>query len=261
MSKNHYQKLRKNSPFLLTAEHASARIPREYARLGLDQECRQGAKDLFDPGSLAVLRILENKLAASYLYSNISRLVVDYNRVLDGRNKKQNTFHSGAMKKELLVEKNGQEKVVTIPANSFSDEQDFSSEERKRYMKYVIEYREDGIRMLSRIKDKHKKAIIISIHSFFPIYNGDKRKVDIGVLYDKSQKIGKQIVMSLQKNTKLNIGDNAPWKMSDVDGGIFGHLQGRNVELVAFDINNKHLKSQNDIEKISKLIYQAIKNL
>jgi predicted N-formylglutamate amidohydrolase len=262
MEKNHYLKSRKKSYILLTAEHASPRIPSGYRNLGLSRSERQGAKDLYDPGSLAVLRILEKKLDASYLYANISRLVIDCNRILDGKNRGKNTFHSGALKKQLLTDCGDGEKTITIPGNSFADEKKFLQEEKIRYGKYADPYKEAGCLLTDKILKIHQKALIVMIHSFFPVYNGEKRKVDIGVLYDKSKKIGLKVVRSLRKNTTLNIGDNRPWKMSDADGGIFGHLQGKDeVGLLAFDINNKHLKSKKDIEKIAKLIYQALNGL
>lgn len=262
MAKNHYLKLRKNSSILLTAEHASGRIPKEYKNLGLSRKERLGAKDLNDPGSLAVLRILEKGWGASYLYSNISRLVIDCNRVLDGKSKNKNTFHSGALKKQLLTDFGEGEKIITIPGNDISDEKEFLKEERKRYEKYAVPYKKAGYHATDQILKTNEKVLIVMIHSFFPVYNGDKRKVDIGVLYDKSQKAGKKVVRVLRKNSSLNIGDNSPWKMSDVDGGIFGKLQEKKgVKLIAFDINNKHLRTKKDIQKIARLLLEAIKEI
>lgn len=96
------------------------------------------------------------------------------------------------------------------------------------------------------------------IHSFFPTYNGDVRKVDIGVLYSKSKNISKKIIKNLRKNTNLKIGDNSPWKMTDVDGIFSGLEKEEEIEIIAFDINNKHLKNKKDINKIAILIHKSL---
>lgn len=96
------------------------------------------------------------------------------------------------------------------------------------------------------------------IHSFFPVYNGDVRKVDMGVLYDKSKNVSKKIIKNLRKNTDLKIGDNNPWKMKDIDGIFSGLKKEDGIEIVAFDINNKHLRNKKDINKIALLIYKSL---
>ncbi|EKE11000.1 MAG: N-formylglutamate amidohydrolase [uncultured bacterium] len=259
MEKNHYSKFRKKTNILLTAEHASPRIPKRYRNLGLSKKDCQGAKDLYDPGSLSVMRILEKESRASYLHSNISRLVIDCNRALDGKNNNKNTFHSGAMKKEILVERGGREDLVGIPSNQFSSEKGFIQEEKRRHEKFSMPYQEEGKKIIEKIKRFHGRAIIISIHSFYPVYNGNKRMVDIGILYDNSRKIGKKAIRYLRERTDLVVGDNSPWKMSDADGGAFGKMQGcQGVELLAFDINNKNLKTKKGVKKVSRLILEVM---
>ncbi|HCU01969.1 TPA: hypothetical protein DIC62_04225 [Candidatus Nomurabacteria bacterium] len=257
MTKNHYSRLRKNSNVLLTCEHASRRIPAKYKNLGLSKEILNGAKDLYDPGSIEVFRILEGKLKSNYLYSNVSRLVVDYNRMIDGANNKKNTFHASVLKTNLLTEIINGEQIVDIPINYFGNNKDFSREEKNRFTEYVSPYLEDGKKILSKINGFEKKYIIM-IHSFFPTYNGDVRKVDIGVLYSKSKNISKKIIKNLRKNTNLKIGDNSPWKMTDVDGIFSGLEKEEEIEIIAFDINNKHLKNKKDINKIAILIHKSL---
>lgn len=258
MTKNHYYKLRKNSKILLTCEHSSKRIPIRYKNLGLSREILDGAKDLYDPGALEVFRMLEKKMKSNYLYSNVSRLVIDYNRIINGKNNKKNNFHACALKTNLLTEIKGREQMVDIPSNIFKNNKTAKSEEKKRFNEFVLPYLEDGKKILGEINGFEKKYIIM-IHSFFPVYNANVRKVDIGVLYDKSKNVSRKIIKNLRKNTELEIGDNSPWKMTDVDG-IFSSLEKEGeVEIVAFDINNKHLKSAKDIREIALLIYESLR--
>lgn len=257
MTKNHYFKVRKNSNVLFTCEHASKRMPAKYGSLGLSKEILAGAKDLYDPGAKEVFKILEEKLKSNYLYSNVSRLVVDYNRMLGGINNKKNTFHTSVLKTNLLTEINDKEQIVNIPVNFFKNNKDFIEEEKKRFDEFVVPYLEDGKRILDKISGFEKKYIIM-IHSFFPVYNGEVRKVDIGVLYGKSKNISKKIIKNLRKNINLKIGDNSPWKMTDIDGIFSGLEKEDGIEIIAFDINNKHLRNKKDINKIALLIYKSL---
>jgi len=257
MTKNHYSKSRKNSNILFTCEHASKRIPARYNNLGLSKGALAGAKDLYDPGAIEVFRILAEKFKSNYLYSNVSRLVADYNRMLGGTNNKKNTFHASVLKINLLTDMNGKEQMVDIPVNFFKNNKDFIKEEKNRFNEFVLPYLEDGKKILGKINGREKKYIIM-IHSFFPVYNGDVRKVDMGVLYDKSKNVSKKIIKNLRKNTDLKIGDNNPWKMKDIDGIFSGLKKEDGIEIVAFDINNKHLRNKKDINKIALLIYKSL---
>ncbi|MDD3498104.1 MAG: N-formylglutamate amidohydrolase [Candidatus Moranbacteria bacterium] len=260
MVKNHYKKYRKKSNILLTCEHASKRIPREFKRLGLKRKELENSKDWYDPGAFEVMKFLAEKLKTSCIYSDVSRLVIDYNRRLNGKNKNKDKFHSCPMKYELLVGKNGKDDIVKIPGNNFSTEKKFLAEEKKRFKKYVVPYRKDGYLMIDRIKNVHKMAYVILIHSFYPFYNGDKRNVDIGVLHFSKQTFSERVIKSLKKNTKFKIGNNKPWKLSDADGSIFHRVEDmKNAELLVFDINNKNLINKKDIKKISVAIAEALK--
>jgi predicted N-formylglutamate amidohydrolase len=247
---------------LFTCEHASRRFPREFKRLGLTKEEEKNCKDLNDPGAFELLKILSEKMNASYLYSNVSRLVIDANRKLDARNKNENTFHACALKTELLVEKDGKDVIISIPGNQFSSEGDFIREEHRRYDKYVVPYRDRGYDMIEGMRGGHKKSYVIMLHSFYPVYNGEERTVDIGVLHWDACTGSSKVIKNLRRNCGLNIGDNKPWHIDDADGGIFSNIEEMtDVDLIIFDINNKHLQTKKDIEKIADLLLNAFKEL
>lgn len=262
MWKNHYKKFKKSSNFLFTCEHASGRFPKEFSELGLTKHERKNCKDLNDPGSFEVMKILAKKMGSSYLYSNVSRLVIDYNRKLDARNKNSNTFHACALKTELLVDKDGKDVLIPIPGNSFKKEGDFIREERGRYEEYVVPYRDDGYELIAKMRNNHKKSYVVMIHSFHPKYNGDTRTVDIGILHGNACDGPLDIIRSLRKNSDLNIGDNEPWHFDDADGSLFSKVEEMlDVDLIIIDINNKHLRDKRGIKNISNLILKSLKDL
>ncbi len=245
---------------LFTCEHASKNIPEQFHHLGLTQDERDHAKDLYDPGARALTEVLSDIFHASALYADVSRLVIDYNRRLNAATKNNNTFHAGALKTELLVEKNGTDHLIKIPKNIFPDQQAFEKEEKQRYETYVTPYIERAYDIVDTLHKKHKKIYIVQIHSFFPIYNDIERNVDIAVLYDQAEETAHRIMADMRQRTPLIIADNNPWSMKDTDGAVFEKIYNMdNVDVVTFDVNNKHLKTQNDIQKISRLIADTLR--
>lgn len=68
--------------FVLTCDHASNFVPREFGNLGLpDSELQRHIA--WDPGALPVARLLSEAMDAPLIETCISRLVLDCNRPLD----------------------------------------------------------------------------------------------------------------------------------------------------------------------------------
>lgn len=257
----HRYVFRKNSNILLTCEHASKNIPQEYGMLGLTEDELNNSKDLYDPGSSEITRHLAERLGSSALYSDVSRLVIDCNRRLDAATKHENAYHSCPLKTELLVEREGCEDMIKIPQNIFDNQEEFDAEEKSRYEKYAAPYVNTAYNLIDQLRKNHEKTYIVQIHSFFPEYNGDKRNVDIGVLYDHAGEPAGRVAQCLSKNTDLHVAENRPWSIKDMDGVVFQEIEKMDdVEVIAFDVNNKHLETPGGVEKISDLILHAIRS-
>lgn len=245
------------SPILLTCEHASPRIPKNLDKLGLSSAELRGAKDLYDPGSEQLTRMLAEKLGASMLLATTSRLVIDYNRRLDMQGVAGNTYHAPALKTELLTELDGKEVIVPIVANQKKSTQLTAM----RYKQYVHPYQSAGIALAQRLVATHGRCLVLSVHSFYPVYRGDVRKTDIDVLYDVAVREGKEFAQVVKKQTSLVVAENKPWGMKDVDGGVFNGLQSHaGVTLLAVDINNRLLQTGRAIQVMTRTLVPAIRS-
>lgn len=244
------------SSIIFTAEHATYDIPEKYKNLGLTAHETQHSKDLFDPGSLELARSLAEHFNASLIYPLFSRLVIDANRRIDAASNKHNTFHAAALKTQLLVEDETGERLIKIPHNQKNQE----AEERTRWEKYVRPYYEGIVELSENLLAAHPKITIIQIHSFFPTYNGNIRTVDIDVIHSGTA-LGEKNLEFLRSHSRLSIGDNEPWSMQAVDGGILKPLQGDPwIDLLAYDINNKHLRTPAGVDEIASLLTDSLKN-
>ena len=69
-------------PIVIVCDHASNRIPAEYASFGFEEDALQ-THIAWDPGALAVARLLAADLDAPLVWPDVSRLVIDCNRAAD----------------------------------------------------------------------------------------------------------------------------------------------------------------------------------
>ena len=248
---------RSNSPLLFTCEHGSKRFPRDYGQLGLTKKKLANCKDWNDPGSLELAQLLSNAFDASLIAANFSRLFIDANRRLDAKIVHGNTFHTSALKQCLLIDDGKQEKLIDIPGNLSSNVQ---REERNRWNEYVAPFQARGLEIARKIREQNGQVHVFQIHSFYPTYNGKKRRVDIDVASDKSSQLADRLIRTLRKSTDLVIGKNNPWGIDVVDGGVFDAIQHEaNSTLIAFDVNNKHLQTPAKIKRIAKILIAALR--
>ena len=136
-------------------------------------------------------------------------------------------------------------------------------EEEKRWNHYVLPYVNAIRSLVKEIAQKKDTVYIFSIHSFYPVYNGEKRTVDIDIIF-KDNPIA-DTVIEICRKYPFAVGINEPWSYDDVAGGIFPLLQTEQakVHTLAFDINNKYLNNEEErgavVESIGDAIHQAIR--
>ncbi|WP_341367540.1 N-formylglutamate amidohydrolase [Yoonia sp. BS5-3] len=174
------------SPVVLVCEHAAHHIPTELGTLGLSDEARF-SHIAWDPGALGVARAMSEVLDATLVAASVSRLVYDCNRppeAPDAMPAKSEAFE--------------------VPGNvALSD----ASRQAR-----VSQYYEPFRKTLSGEIARKDKAVIVTIHSFTPIYHGAKRDVEIGILHDTDQRFADVL---LDVADGFNVQRNAPYGPED----------------------------------------------
>jgi len=193
------------SNVVLVCEHASNVIPAEFDGLGL------GPADLqshvaWDPGALAVSCAMSSALGARLVAGCVSRLVFDCNRPPGAPD---------AMPRRS--------EIVEIPGN-----QDLSGAEKaSRVACYYDPFRHT----LAEVLAATKHPIIVTIHSFTPVYDGQYRNVEIGVLHDTDARLADAMLHSNSAPIRFNIQRNQP----------YGPDQGVTHTLKEHGLSNGHL--------------------
>lgn len=179
--------------FIFVCEHASNMIPAEWGDLGLTAEQRM-AHIAWDPGALAVSRKLAELMDSVVIHAPVSRLVYDCNRAPD--------------------------KASAMPETSeiydVSGNRNISSQERLRRTEAVYLPWANGLHNLiaGRIA-LGLRPVIVTVHSFTPVYQGKQRHVEFGVIHDNDLSLAVAIQAAASKHTRLHTKLNAPYSAAD----------------------------------------------
>jgi predicted N-formylglutamate amidohydrolase len=172
-----------HSPYVLICEHASKRLPKRLGDLGL------AAADLerhiaWDIGAENVARLLSRLIDAPLLLQRYSRLAYDCNRPPEAPDAIPAVSETTA-----------------IPGNAR-----LSADERLARVCEIYRPFHDGISaLLDRRSTAGQRSILVSIHSFTPVYKGKERKVELGILHDRDTSLSSRLIKSFPNvDARLN---------------------------------------------------------
>jgi predicted N-formylglutamate amidohydrolase len=181
------------SPFFLTCDHASARIPRRLGSLGVAAEDLQ-RHIAWDIGAAAVAVELAGALDSFAIFSGYSRLVIDCNR-------------QPGIPESIVRMSEG----TRIPGNEAVTPEQAAVRERELFLPYHNRIRTE----LDTRRAQQRHTILISVHSFTPRYHGVPRPWHAGVLYNRDARLATELLQRLRSGTHLTIGDNEPYAVGD----------------------------------------------
>jgi predicted N-formylglutamate amidohydrolase len=181
------------SPFLLTCDHYGRAIPRMLGNLGVP------ASELerhiaWDIGIAGVAEALSKDLDAHLIAQRYSRLVIDCNRP------------PGAPSSIPRISE-----VTVIPGNE--DLAPSAAEARRQAI--FDPYHRRITEVIDRRLRENIPTVLVSLHSFTPIYAGIDRPWHIGTLYQRDTRLPPLLLRLLRAELDLVVGDNEPYAVSD----------------------------------------------
>jgi predicted N-formylglutamate amidohydrolase len=174
-----------SSSVVLVCEHATSFIPASFENLGLSIAASE-SHVAWDPGALAVAQRMSEKLDAVLIAATASRLVYDCNRPPGSPD---------AMP--------ARSEIFEIPGNIGLGDTDRA----ERAKVYYLPFRAELAARIARTPD----PIIVTIHSFTPVYHGHVRSVEIGVLHDSDARLGDAMLICAADHTRANVQRNQPY--------------------------------------------------
>lgn len=160
------------SPFVLICEHASRVMPRRLGKLGLpDHELTRHIA--WDIGAEPVARLLSRLIDAPLALQRYSRLAYDCNRPPES---------PGAMPEVS--------EVTIIPGN-----RNLPAADRLARIEGLYRPFHDGVsRLLDARAAAGVKTLVVSIHSFTPVFKGKQRSVELGILHDRDTALASRLI-------------------------------------------------------------------
>jgi predicted N-formylglutamate amidohydrolase len=184
------------APVLFICDHASNAMPHALHRLGLDAAALR-LHIAWDIGAADVARRLAARFDGPLVLSGYSRLVVDCNR---------RPGHPAS----VPTESDG----IAVPGNRHLDAAAIESRRAACFQPY-----HDAIdRLLAGFAARHVVPAVLSIHSFTPVWAGQKRPWQIGVLWNRDPRIPARLLAALRADPRLTVGDNEPYDARDDHG-------------------------------------------
>ncbi|GFE50791.1 N-formylglutamate amidohydrolase [Roseobacter cerasinus] len=177
------------SGVVLVCEHASYHMPSALQALGLPEDMRRGHA-AWDPGALGVAEGLSERLDAPLVASTVSRLIYDCNRPPEAPS-------------AILERSEGRE----IPGNIGLDYRTRADRVARYYLPFEARVR--------AAMDAVQAQVLVTVHSFTPVFMGKRRAVEVGVLHDKDTRLADAMLARAARHTPLRVQRNAPYGPHD----------------------------------------------
>lgn len=178
---------------VLVCEHASRTLPLNAGDLGLSEEALS-SHIAWDPGALALSRLLSVRLDAVLVFQRFSRLIYDCNRPPES---------PAAMPESS--------EIYEIPGN-----RDLSVAERyARTAALYVPFHDRVAAVLADRQAKSRPSVVVTVHSFTPVYMGQKRTVEIGILHDEDSRLADGMLAEAAKGSDFRVERNVPYGPAD----------------------------------------------
>lgn len=227
-----------NQNYIVICDHSSNYIPSEYNNLGISKNDLDSHR-AYDLGASDIANELSKLLSCSLVMANFSRLLIDPNRGKDD---------------PTLIPKISEGKIIKGNMNLSIYNND--KEKNKRISKFYSPYHKAIDEFINNSLDNRKIPKILSIHSFTPIWKGKEREIDIGILWDRDDRLSKIFLNSL-KNIKL--GNNKPYSGRLKNDTLYKHATSNGIPNVLIEFRQDLLKKKHDRLRWAKKIYNILK--
>jgi predicted N-formylglutamate amidohydrolase len=224
--------------FLIVCEHASRRIPASFGGLGLD-EAMLASHIAWDPGALAVAEAMSARLDATLVAQRFSRLLYDCNRP-----------------PESPAAVPAVSEIFEIPGNTGLS----AADRQARVDRFYVPFRDTLAGCLDRRINAGRMPVIVTVHSFTPVYKGVRREVELGVLHDSDARLADALLETTKAGTSLVIRRNEPYGAADgVTHTLVEHGVARGLLNVMLEIRNDLIADRASQTKMAEWLADCLK--
>ena len=210
---------------VVVCDHASNRVPRRLAGLGL-VPAQLVTHIAWDPGAEEVARRVAEQLDAPLVVSGYSRLVIDCNRPL-------------ASEESIAVTSAG----MAVPGNCAIS----SADRPLRAAALFRPYHCAIAQVLNQRSAARRRSLLLSIHSFTPVLNGDRRPWQVAFSYGRDARLALLLLDAFTTHGEMVVGHNQPYSVDDsTDYTVPVHGGQRGLPHVLIEIRQDQLTTAED---------------
>jgi len=181
------------SEVVLICEHAGQQLPDFVGSLGVDEEV-MSTHIAWDLGAAALARLLSAELDATLILQRYSRLVYDCNRSFEAR--------------DAIVERSDD---VVIPGNTGIT----NTQRQQRYDNVYLPFCQAINELVQSRVTADRKPVIVTLHSFTPLYKGQQRTLDLGVIHDDDARFADSLLSLTEQQQLYRAARNEPYSAKD----------------------------------------------
>ncbi|MHA6196126.1 N-formylglutamate amidohydrolase [Pseudomonas wadenswilerensis] len=219
-------------PVILVCEHASAHIPAPLQRLGLDARAAE-EHIAWDIGALALARQLSEQLDATLISANYSRLLIDLNRPLAAP--------------DSIPERS---EIYDVPGNRGLHE---ATRQYRRDCLFTP-FHERLAELIDTRLAAGRPVRIVGVHSFTPLYFGQPRSLEVGVLHGRAEAYATPMVAALAA-LGLQAAANQPYEIDALgDMTVPFHGDRRGIDAVLIEVRNDLLRTADAVRSWSEVL-------
>ncbi|QPF90600.1 N-formylglutamate amidohydrolase [Bradyrhizobium commune] len=228
------------SPFLLTSDHYGRILPRALGDLGVS-ESELTRHIAWDIGIAGVAERLAEMLDAHLIAQRYSRLVIDCNRP------------PAAVSSIPVISE-----ATAIPRNEGISDQERAARRREIFEPY---HRRIDAVIDGRVQAQ-RPTVLVSLHSFTPVYAGVARPWHIGALYHRDTVLPKLLLKHLRAESDLVVGDNEPYAVNDLtDYTIPVHGEARGLVNTGIEIRQDLIADQSGERQWAERLARIFKEI
>ena len=220
---------------VLLCEHASARIPAEYNGLGLSDADRL-SHAAWDPGARDLTLLLSQALDAPVVASTVSRLVYDCNRPPEAAS--------------AMPEKSER---IEVPGN-------VGLSQPQRDARTAAIYDPFCAAVAKVLDGRGSDTVVVTVHSFTPVYFGQPRAVELGLLHDEDSRLVDAMLTQVDQISGRSIARNEPYGPQDgVTHSLRLHAISRGLANVMIEVRNDLLRSDEQVATVADEILALLR--
>jgi len=228
-----------HGPYLLSCEHASNRVPAPLRTNASDREWLQTHWG-WDIGARSVTREIIRLTGSSGIFARYSRLVCDPNRAPDS---------------PTLIRCAVEGAILGFNSNLTIEEVD------RRLERYHAPYHAALDRALIERKSNPGDMMLLSVHSFTPVFDDETRTMDIGVLFHPYESIARRLAEEIAAEG-YTVALNAPY--SARKGLMYAasrHGSAHDAVHLELELNQKLLRTTPQCRRMGQALTRALGRL